>query len=144
MAIHFERASDGIDVYNVDDVARTCTCPDFKFRAQKQGRECKHLEWHPTPKEEATASGPGFTVSTGGNASFARDALKVGPEESRKVYVYVPDDGPEPEDDGVVRKFVVAVRNNPKALTAFVEDVLSRAGDVEVSLTFTTEGITIY
>jgi hypothetical protein len=38
----------------------------------------------------------------------------------------------------------VAVRNNPKALTAFVEDVLSRAGDVEVSLTFTTEGITIY
>jgi hypothetical protein len=139
MAIHFEEASNGRDVWAVDDEERTCTCPDFRFRARKNGEECKHLSKYPKPEpvEERVLSGDGFTVSTGGNATF-NTAQRPALEEGRNVTVYVETDGDEQE-------YSVLVRNNPQALERFIADVVKLAGkSVPISIYLSNETTTIY
>ena len=37
------KASDGKNVWEVDTIKLTCTCPDYRFRRAKVGGFCKHI-----------------------------------------------------------------------------------------------------
>jgi hypothetical protein len=55
MSVRYVLSSDGRTHYEVNDLARTCTCPDFQFR----GGPCKHLGGRRAVASRSSGSGGG-------------------------------------------------------------------------------------
>lgn len=44
MVITKIQSSNGKDIWEVDTINFTCTCPDYRYRRSKSGTFCKHIQ----------------------------------------------------------------------------------------------------